>query len=214
MEENKFLEIINCDLAEMTSELIEIPLDNFISDENVKDIPVVGTIAKILNIGFSISDKIFIKKLTRFLNELNGLDKSFIMKEIKYIDDSKKYNYKIGEKLLEIIERIDSDGKPEIIGRLFKNFLSKELTQYEFLKLADIVEKTFYYDLILLRECNDNKFYIKLDKELQNFGLVEGPGIGYFDATDEEIEEFNKITYFITEKGQKLLDLGLKINIK
>ncbi|MEC5156542.1 hypothetical protein [Chryseobacterium sp. MP_3.2] len=97
------------------------------------------------------------------MNELKDLDKDFILKEIKYLDDSKEYNHKVGEKISEIVNRIDSDGKPQVFGRLFRNLIHKNLSYRDFLKLTNIVEKTFYYDLILLKECRTNgNFYIDI----------------------------------------------------
>lgn len=212
MEENKFNQIIKSESIALVSDLTETSLDTFISDETIKDIPIIGTITKLLSIGGSINDRIFTGKLIHFLKELDGLDEDFILKEIQYIDDSKKYNHKVGEKIIEIISRIDSDGKPEIVGRLFRNFIDKKIKYQEFLKFVDIVEKIFYYDLILLEECDNDNFYIDLDEELYNLGLVDGKGMGSFDSTKEEQEEFNKITYIITEKGKKLLIYGLKRN--
>ncbi|KMQ58922.1 hypothetical protein ACM40_18330 [Chryseobacterium sp. BLS98] len=210
MEENKFIQIIESNSVALASDLVEISLDSFISNETLKDIPVIGTITKLLSIGYSINDKIFIRKLIRFLSELNGLEQNFILKEIKYLDDSSEYNHKVGEKLLELITRIDSEGKPEILGKLFRNFIMKNISQYDFLKLSDIVEKVFYYDLILLKECKNDKFYINLDEELYNFGLIEGKGMGTFNSNDEERAEFEKTTYLITERGKKILEYGLK----
>src|SRR5690606_37283559 len=104
----------------------------------------------------SIDDKIFTNKLLHFLNEIKYLDPEVILKEIRYIDDSAKYNHKVGEKILEIISRIDSDEKPRIVGKLFRNYLNKNLSYNEFLKYCHIVEKAFYYDLLNLENFDEN----------------------------------------------------------
>ncbi|MCU7616652.1 hypothetical protein NZ698_05540 [Chryseobacterium sp. PBS4-4] len=210
MEENKLNQIIKSEEFALASDIAEISLDSFANDGIIKDVPIIGTIVKLLNIGNTIGDRIFTDKLIHFLKEIDNLDQEFILKEIRYIDDSEKHNRKVGEKILEIINRIDSEGKPQIIGRLFRNFINKQFSYLDFLKLADIVEKSFYYDLILLKECKNGKFYIDLDKELYNSDLVTVQGIGSFDATEEERAEFNKTTFLITSKGAMLLDFGLK----
>ena len=210
MEENKFNQIIKSEQFNLVSDLAEISLDSFTNNDYLKDFPMIGSIVKVFNIGNTMDDRFFIEKLLHFLKELNDLDQEFILKEIRYIDDSEKYNRRVGEKILEIINRIDSEGKPKIIGRLFRNFIDKKISYLDFLKLADIVEKSFYYDLLLLKECKNGKFYIDLDKELYNLDLVTGQGIGSFDATEEERAEFNRTTFLITAKGTMLLDFGLK----
>ncbi|UFH32636.1 hypothetical protein LNP04_02670 [Chryseobacterium sp. C-71] len=210
MEENKLNQIIKSEEFALASDIAEISLDSFTDDGIIKDVPIIGTIIKLLNIGNTISDRIFTDKLIHFLKEIDNLDQEFILKEIRYIDDSGNHTRKVGEKILEIINRIDSDGKPQIIGRLFRNFINKQFSYFDFLKLADIVEKSFYYDLILLKESKDGKFYIPLEEELFNFGLLKENGIGIFNATDEEREEFKKITYLLSTRGSLLLEYGLK----
>ena len=98
MEENKFNQIIKSDSISLVSDLTEISLDTFISDETIKDIPIIGTITKLLSIGRSINDRIFTGKLIHFLKELDGLDEDFILKEIQYIDDSKNISIRLVKK--------------------------------------------------------------------------------------------------------------------
>ncbi|AZA83772.1 hypothetical protein C1637_13970 [Chryseobacterium lactis] len=210
MEENKFNQIIKSETFGLISDFGEMTLDSIIDNNVIKEIPIIGTIAKALSIGISINDKLFIKKLYYFLMELENVDRHIILREIQYIDDSPKYKQKVGEKLLEIITRIDSDEKPKIIGKLFKNFISKNIKYYDFLKLSNIVEKALYYDLILLKECKNNNFYIDLDEELYNLGLIDIKKMGNFDSTEIEDAEYDNITYIITKRGNLLLEYGLK----
>lgn len=211
MEENKFNQIINSEQFAMISDLSEVALDSFTDNEILKDIPLIGTAVKLLNIGNTINDRIFVNKLIKFLKQLDNFENGTVLKEIQYLDDSKIYNYKVGEKILEIINRIDSDGKPEITGRLFRNFIDKKISYPEFLKLTNIVEKAFYYDLILLNNCSpEGKLYIDLDEELYNLGLIQHTGIGLFSPTEEEKKELDKTKYLITERGAMLLEYGLK----
>lgn len=159
----------------------------------------------------------FTKKLLHFLRELENIDQNLILKEIQYIDDSKKYNQKVGEKILEIISRIDSDDKPKIIGKLFKNFLLKNITYSEFLKLSHIVENIFILDLLILNESkehitlkNNKILYLPLNEfsnELFNHNIVDNitPN-DYVDEADVIISLSVKLTIF----GLNILNYGLK----
>lgn len=62
MEENKFNQIINSEQFAMISDLSEVALDNFTDNEILKDIPLIGTAVKLLNIGNTINDRIFVNK--------------------------------------------------------------------------------------------------------------------------------------------------------
>ncbi|WP_333851931.1 hypothetical protein [Epilithonimonas sp.] len=209
---NKFNEIIKSENFSLVSDLSEISLDKFITNDTLKDIPILGSITKILSIGNTINDRIFTNKLIHFLNELKDLDKDFILKEIQFIDDSKEYQHKVGEKLLEIISRVDSDEKPKIIGRLFNNFLLKRISYSEFLKLTYIVEKTFLPNLFVLKSLDD-KMMLNIsfeEEEILINGLCKKRANPFYMYTQNELEDFRKKNSKITELGSKLLHYGLK----
>lgn len=222
MEENKFNQIIKSESFAFVSEIAEISLDNLIDNNIIKEIPIIGTITKLLSIGTSINDKFFVKKLLHFLTELEHIDQYLILKEIQYIDDSQKYSQRVGEKLLEIITRIDSDEKPKIIGILFKNFLLKKIEYNEFLKLSYLVENIFILDLLSLKQAENfptpftNKQgyseymkYLsrkKISPELYSYGIIEGiiPNQAPFPS-----DEFMDQNVRLTELGIKLFEFGM-----
>lgn len=212
---DKFKELINSDFGKISKDILEIPLDSFIENETLKKIPIFGTIVNLYNLGSTINDKIFANKLIHFLKELEGINPDIIQREIQYIDDSKEYKHKVGEKILEIINRIDSEEKPKIIGRLFKNFLLKNINYKEFLKLSDIIEKIFYYDLLSIMKFNESLYLhseeifrtidnMDANLEILNNGLCEDR---YKDSTPDII--ISK-SYQITYIGNLLIDYGLK----
>ncbi|KIC62883.1 hypothetical protein [Chryseobacterium taiwanense] len=218
MEENKFNQIIKSENFALASDLSEVVLDSFIDNEILKDIPMIGTISKLLSLGTTINDRLFTKKLLHFLRELENIDQNLILKEIQYIDDSKKYNQKVGEKILEVINRVDSDDKPKVIGKLFRNFLLKKITYFEFLRLSHIIENVFILDLLILSKSKEhitlknNKItYLPLNensKELFNYNIVD-------NITPNDYVDPKDITVFqssvkLTTLGLNILNYGLK----
>lgn len=222
MEENKFNQIIKSESFALISDLAEVSLDSLAKDDIIKDIPMIGTISKLLSIGTTINDRLFTKKLFQFLKELENINSDLILKEINYIDDSKGYTQKVGEKLLEIVTRIDSDEKPKIIGRLFKNFLLKEITYNKFLKLSHLIENIFILELLVIKEAEkypiafiNNLGYVdymryihreKISQELFSYGIVENinPNVQPFPNN-----EFTNQNVKLLELGVNLLEFGL-----
>ena len=215
---DKFKKLINSDFSKISQDILEIPLDNFIDNEILNKIPIFSTIVNLYNLGSTISDKIFANKLIHFLKELEDINPNTIQKEIQYIDDSNEYKHKVGEKILEIINRIDSEEKPKIIGRLFKNFILKKINYVEFLKLSYIVENIFYFDLKKLNNFFEIKYPISTDNfvkkyinikdcsiELVSFGLCEN-----MNHNQPHTLEFIHKNNIITKLGEKLIDCGLK----
>ncbi|WP_262147550.1 hypothetical protein [Chryseobacterium foetidum] len=223
MEENKFNQIIKSDSFALISDFAEISLDSLAKDEIIKDIPMIGTISKLLSIGTTINDRLFTKKLFQFLKELEDINQDLILKEINYIDDSERYTQKVGEKLLEIITRIDSDEKPKIVGRLFKSFLLKEIDYNKFLKLSHLVENVFLLEILVIKEAEkyprsfinklgyeDYMYYLnreKISQELYSYGIVENINP---DAQPFPNNEFKNQNVKLLELGINLFKFGLK----
>ena len=146
------------------------------------------------------------------MKKIEDINPNIIQREIQYIDDSNEYKHKVGEKILEIINRIDSEEKPKIIGRLFKNFILKKITYIEFLKFCYLIEQLFYFDVIKLIDYDErNSLFVEQEIEIYNFGLCEGLGIGEWGETSNEEREYqDKVKAKITDLGKKLVEFGLK----
>src|SRR5690606_23827155 len=96
----------------------------------------------------SISDHLFVQKILKFLRELETLtDKE--KAKMKYKIDNAKNN-KIGETLLEVINKIDDNKKPKIIAQIFKSYINGEIDFQEFQKFSQIVNKSYLPDLMKL----------------------------------------------------------------
>lgn len=213
---DKFKKLINSDFGKISKDIIEIPLDSFIENKTLKKIPIFGTIVNLYNLGSTINDKIFANKLIHFLKELEDINPEIIQKEIQYIDDSKEYGHKVGEKILEIINRIDSEEKPKIIGMLFKNYILKNISYNEFLRLSFIVDKLYIDSLKYIKNYDFNtEPFIMIPPELEDLFIYNicikryNPNYIY---TKEEWVEFRRKNSKLTELGEKLNNFGLKEN--
>ena len=209
---DKFKKLINSDFGKISKDVLEMPLDSFIDNETLKKVPFFGTIVNLYNLSSTISDKIFANKLIHFLKKIEDINPNIIQREIQYIDDSNEYKHKVGEKILEIINRIDSEEKPKIIGRLFKNFILKKIPYIEFLKFCYLIEQLFYFDVIKLIDYDErNSLFVEQEIEIYNFGLCEGLGIGEWgEISNKEKEYQDKVKAKITDLGKKLVEFGLK----
>ena len=211
---DKFKKLINSDSGKISKDILELSLDSFIENETLKEIPIFGTIVNLYNLGSTINDKIFANKLIHFLKELEDINPEIIQKEIQYIDDSKEYSHKVGDKILEIINRIDSEEKPKIIGRLFKNFIDGKINYNDFLRLSFIVDKLYIDSLKHIINYNFNlEPFILITPELKDLFLYNicikryNPNYIYME---QEWVEFRRKNAKLTDLGKKLVDFGLK----
>ena len=114
----QFTEIIKSkDLHDITIDLVEKVLDNEITNEVLKEIPVLKSLVAVKNIYTSYTDKIFIKKTMNVLLELGDLDvdeKDELLDELDETDESGI------EKILMAVDRLETIKKCKVYGRLCK----------------------------------------------------------------------------------------------
>lgn len=144
-------------LIDIFTDYSEIVIDNLFDGDNeiLKEIPLVKSINSIIQFKNSLDEKIFIKKITKFLYSLKEIPQEKKFEMISKVDNSEVYKQKVGEKLLEILNRIESDLKPTIVGNLFKAFVEEEISYETFLRLSFIVEKSFTQDFLIIKEHDD-----------------------------------------------------------
>jgi hypothetical protein len=102
----QFTEIIKSkDLHDITIDLVEKVLDNDITNEVLKEIPVLKSLVTVRNIYTSYTDKLFIKKTMNVLLELADLvdnEKDELLAELDDKDESGI------EKILMAVDRLET----------------------------------------------------------------------------------------------------------
>ncbi|WP_313101630.1 hypothetical protein [Epilithonimonas sp.] len=145
------LNTIASDSIELIGEYAEIAADAFIESEVIQDIPIFGSIIKISKIGLTMRDYLFVEKLKSFLLTLNKVSeierKKFIKKHLN--NDDKINN--VGEKIFNVIDKIDTTQKAKYVGRIFNLYIEEIITEIEFYDLIYTVEnfKIHYTDLFI-----------------------------------------------------------------
>lgn len=197
---NKNLELVikDSDLPSLSKDFAEIAIDGIMDDGVLKDLPLVGSIIGVMKFGNSVNKFLAAKKIYKFLYELHEIPKHKRIKKIDEINDSKEYQSTVGEMIFELLDRIESDGKPEIIGKLFSAVIEEKIDYKTYLKCAHFVKNFFYYDLVELKNNYDIKYITgTMSNEFIDGGLVK---LGDFDAKKT----------ILTELGDIIINLGMK----
>ena len=170
-------------LIDIFTDYSEIVIDNIFDGDNelLKEIPLVKTINSVIQFKNSLDEKIFIKKITNFLHSLKDIPQERKLEMISTVDNSKTYKQRVGEKLLEILNRIESDLKPTIIGNLFRAFINEEIDYETFLRLSFIVEKSFTQDFLIIKEHNEKGELYSDDAKLIMSSELFEVGIGTWE---------------------------------
>ena len=186
-------------IRELGTEISEVIIDNAIimpalnqinfnntSREMVSGLLKALPIIKMLAISNNVRDMIFISKLKSFLQPLNDISKSKIKKEITKIDKSKKYRKKVGENLINLIDRSFDEENAENVAILFRAFLDGKISYDEYViastiacKISSRDIKRFCVDFMLIQDAEVS--YDLLWTGLIDFAFdpIEGVDVDY-----------------------------------
>lgn len=135
------------DFNDLILDINETVLDSILDDSLLKDIPIFSLFFKGKNLISTIQDKFFMKKLFTFLKQLEHTSTEDRKRETEKIDNDPSYKTKVGEKLMFIINEADDSEKAEYIGKLYKEFINKNLNYDDFIRAVNCINKTNIVDL-------------------------------------------------------------------
>ena len=187
---------------ELPAEIAEFTIDQIIDDGMLKDIPVVGWIAKGLSISNSISDRIFYHKILRFVMSLEKTDESERTNFIENIANNKEFKKRVGEHLLMLLDKIDSVDKATLTAKCFNYFLRNKIDHDYFMDLSSVISRSTISDL--------NSLCVPTNKRVsfRNITIAASTGIldyGIYNNDDNAPE----IGHRLSDLGSDLRDILL-----
>jgi hypothetical protein len=155
-EENKELSnslvetISSSDLTNIGKDILEIGVDRILTDGLLKEIPVINVATGFWKTGIAIRDYRFITKLLHFLNESSKLTLKQREEIINKLEDD-KYQSEAGEKLISIIDNLETKSKAKLIGKAICLFGNDIISRDEFWRISFIIEKLPTSDINALK---------------------------------------------------------------
>lgn len=144
------LTIAKSGAVELPAEILEFTIDQVIDESILKDIPVIGWLAKGVSATRSISDRIFHHKVLRFLLALEEVSKSKREAFLAKVERDSDYRRKVGEHLIVILNKMDAFEKTPLLAKCFDHFLTDDIDYQYFVDLSNIIERTPLSDLSAL----------------------------------------------------------------
>jgi len=151
----------------------ELTLDNIFESEELKQIPVFGTLLKVAKLGSSIRDRLFARKILTFLREVAAIP---FEKRAQFVEQlsSKGNKQRTGEAIILLLERLDDMTKPEIVGKIVCAAILGEIDNETSLKLSAMVDRSYITDLLLLPDSeSDSGIDTDVAESLASIGLLE-----------------------------------------
>jgi hypothetical protein len=209
---NKKIEevIKSSDLPSLTKDYAELAIDGIMDDGVLKDFPLVASIIGFIKFGNSINQYLATKKIYKFLFQLNSIPLAKRVKKIEEINASSKYQSSVGEMIFELLEKIESDLKPEIAGKLMKAVIEEEIDYNTYLRLTHIIKGIFYQDLIYLKHnSNQDTMLGEALDSLVFSGLVNVNLIGTYENVLSGSQKNTNGGNKLTELGKILINTGM-----
>lgn len=162
----------NSTLPDAMGDVAEVTIDSMLKDGLFKEIPVVKTVVGLAQVGANVHDRLFLKKIIAFLQNVDDIDPRERAKIIDQIDNSKKYRLKVGEKLLYILESCADYEGSENVARLFRAFLEGKITYDQYLSSSSIIARLSNFELTLFLKSYNVADMDQKAQELIHTGLV------------------------------------------
>ncbi len=199
--------IVTTENGAIVRELTEIGLDLALDDELLKKVPVIGILYSVGKTLASIPDKIFAKKVLRFLAGVGELPEGKASRWIGEMNDESDTR-EFGERVLTVLDAFNAATKAKLLGRLFRGLLQGRCDRDEFLRLSDMLSAAYESDISYLVQAFKSGLPIAEDgDEVRN---LIATGFAYRPAKrlGEMIRE--NVQPELSDYGQKFLELVTK----
>lgn len=166
------------EVQDLMKEYAEIGLDTALSEGLLKDIPLVGTIVGLAKVGISVSDRILIRKIIKFLGPLSDLSDKRRQEMVQKLEADTAYGRKVGEHLIEILDRLEAHCKPQMIALAFKAYAKGEIDATMLHRLNYAIDRIPSYEINKVRRIHEMSDEERLEanmatlQALLNAGLV------------------------------------------
>ena len=164
-------------------DLGEVAIDAVMDEGILRDVPILSTVVGVGKCIRNVSDVLFTKKLIAFLYGLKDVDAQQREKAIAQWESDSKYRIRIGETLLNMINRCDDTQKAKWLSQLF-------------------------YEMVLKRGWND--MFMRSEKVLSSLSVMDvyaflaQPKDKYRTLTIDETEWFtNSGLYMMIDNGEQ-----------
>jgi hypothetical protein len=199
-------------LRDLIAEGLDILLDSALEEGVLRDIPIGGWMFKTVDVITSVRERLYLGKILRFLQGMEGVTDEERDAFAARMEADRDYARRVRESVLLLLDRHETADKSELLGRVFKAFMRREISDEEFHRYAFIIDRLFLQDLLHL-EChyarviayeaarqrgNPGDFNQYLDEQatqaLFGYGLLDSGG-------------FVETAYHRNDRGEKLIRL-------
>ena len=192
---------------------IEIGIDSILTDDSLREIPIVNTIIGTFKFGQNIHDRNLLKQTMIFIQEFNNNSNNekvqkYISKYKKNITNNpKKAEIELGRVMIILNRNID-DIKSSILAKLYLSYIENKIDWSKFCDLSEVNEKMFTLDIEILKDIYLNNTDFDKDK-LHNYQRLVSNRLMKNDSKfDSETSSYGIV---VTENSKECLKMELTL---
>lgn len=134
-------------VVSLGKEYLEFGIDAALDSGALKDIPLVGTVVGLCNSFGTVKDHIFATKLIKFLNQLSEVPLHERMIMVDKLNEDDKFAGKAGTALIEILDRMESELKPELAAKCFAAYANETITYSQLRHMLHAIERVPVFEI-------------------------------------------------------------------
>lgn len=185
----------------------EIGLDAFVSDDVLKEIPIIKTVVGVVKSGLKIKEIFFAKKILTFLKEFHSgkLPKEKFDRFQAEFTTDEKYRAKVMEQIMVFSDTFLQVEKSKVFANLFAAHLNEAYGWDDFLNLSFCLNQLNMYGVSLFDDMAEfnNPFYGAIDHDTKRLHpLLSNSGTISIWGNHLDITPYGLYMYHYGVKGQ------------
>ncbi|MEP0972319.1 MAG: hypothetical protein ABJR05_05015 [Balneola sp.] len=207
--DKEFTEELTKPSIDLSVDYSEIFIDDIIDNEFLKDIPIVKTIVGAVNVGRSINQLWFAKKILTFIKEFNSGDiKTEKLTEFKEkLAKEPKFRQRMTEQVMIFNERFIEITKSKISAQLLVSYVNQEISYDEFISLNISLDRLHPDSYTFLKTLAETEY--KVDEEKKGEKNFDAQSLLLSSGLARETSSWSH-GFEVKPEGIKLFEHGIK----
>jgi hypothetical protein len=131
----------NDQIRDLIKDRAKVVLEDAFSDEWLTRVPFVGAIFALGAVGVGISDRLLVRKLILCMSTISEIAASARREMVERLEADPAYKRRVGEHLIELLDRVDSHRKPAMVALVFVAFAKREINATMLHRLLNAIER-------------------------------------------------------------------------
>jgi hypothetical protein len=189
------------ELQSAGKDLFEVALDSTLQEGVLKDVPVFGTVVGLIRAAGSVRDAFLIHKMHRFLSSLSTLSDQERKDMVNRLDGDAVFRGRVGEGVIEIIDRLEATRKPEMLAKIFGAFAVGRISPLELHRLIYAVERIPVHEIDSVREYLASTPLARDTMNQESLQALIAAGLAFDGGGWTEVRTANRTTDLFVEFG-------------